>query len=67
MKEKPELFMKAVQAAMAEVLAVPVCQYSFGDTALMFRARKYGLPPKAALMEMDRATQVPTRRGSDQS
>jgi len=58
MQESPELFARAVQSAMAEAMAVPVTQYSFGDTALMFRARKYGLPPEAALMEMDRATQV---------
>lgn len=56
--EEPHVFMARVQKQMAECAGVPITQYSFGDTALMFRARKYKIDPKEVLMEMDRATQV---------
>jgi len=54
----PRMFQERVRALMAANLKVPMSDYSFGDTSLMFRARKVKLPPRSALLEMDRATRV---------
>jgi len=54
----PSMFQERVRALMAANLKVPMSDYSFGDTSLMFRARKVKLPPRSALLEMDRATRV---------
>jgi hypothetical protein len=57
-KKEPRMFQERVRALMAANLKVPMSDYSFGDTSLMFRARKAKLPPRCALLEMDRATRV---------
>lgn len=56
--EEPQAFMERVQRLMADRMAVPITQYSFGDTALMFRAKKYKMDPSQVLMEMDRTVKV---------
>lgn len=57
-KKDPRMFQERVRALMAANLNVPMSEYSFGDTSLMFRARKAKLPPRSALLEMDRASRV---------
>lgn len=56
--EAPAAFGRRVQAAMASALGVPVVEYSFSDTRLMFAARKLGLDPAACCLEADKAQRL---------
>lgn len=53
-KKDAALFASNVRAKMAQAMGVPTVEYSFGDTALMFAARKRGLPPADAAVESER-------------
>jgi lysophosphatidylcholine acyltransferase/lyso-PAF acetyltransferase len=53
--KEPRRFARRVQAAMAACLGVPVTEHSFGDTRLLFAARRLRLEPRGCLLEMDRA------------
>ena len=57
-KAAPALFAARVQAAMAAALRVPVTEHSFGDTRLMFAARKLKVPIRDVVLEMDKATRL---------
>jgi len=57
--ESVDAFCSRVQRAMADAAGVPVTQYSFGDTALMFSGlRRYKMRPREMLLEMGRANKV---------
>lgn len=51
-KKDPNLFAERVRSAMAESMGVPKTEHSFEDTRLMFAAKKLGLVPAEAVMEM---------------
>lgn len=54
-RDNPSLFAARVQRAMAEVLGVGTSEHSFGDTRLLFAARRLRLPPQTAVLEFDKA------------
>lgn len=53
-KKDPGLFAERVRSAMAESMGVPKTEHSFEDTRLMFAAKKMGLAPAEAVIEMGR-------------
>lgn len=57
-RAQPALFAARVQAAMAEHAGIPVTEFSFTDTRLLFAARKLRLPPATALLEADKAARL---------
>ena len=57
-KAAPALFAARVQAAMAAALGVGITEHSFGDTRLMFAARKLKVPIRDVVLEMDKATRL---------
>ena len=53
-RERPDLFAARVRSAMAAAMKAELVDYSFTDTALMFKAQKLGFHAEVGLIEADR-------------